>query len=448
MKKYLLMIYCCTVSWIVGAQSESELPARKDVKEKKELIYNFNEEGTHYVRLTFLNQVWARYNQSNPGTTVDGTPKSSTYDIGLRRTRIQLFGQISDRIFFYTQFGQNNLAYNSPRKQGIFFLDGITEFKVVNDYLSIGGGLTAWSGLSRYASPSAGTIMSLDAPLYQQATNDINDQFLRKLSIYAKGKLGKLDYRLAITNPMSVKNSEVQNTDIAQNSLFSSEPGKLQGQGYFMYQFLDKESNLTPYNAGTYLGKKRVFNVGAGFIAQSDAMWHLSGNGLDTVRTNLNLWAVDVFYDAPINAEKGNAITAYASFSSNDYGKNYVRNVGVMNPANGTNAQGSFNGPGSAFPMMGTGNTFYAQAGYLLKKGLLGNLGTLQPYATTQYSKFDLLSDPMLMYEAGVNWLIEGHRAKLSLNYQNRPVFMLNEGGDYEKETRKQMVLLQFQISI
>jgi hypothetical protein len=276
----------------------------------------------------------------------------------------------------------------------------------------------------------------------------VNDQFVRKFSVYAKGKLGKLDYRLAITNPMSVKNSDVQPAEIAQNSLFSSEPGKVQWQGYFMYQFLGKESNLTPYNVGTYLGKKRVFNIGAGFIAQPDAMWHLSDNGNDTVRTHLNLLAVDVFYDAPLHAEKGNALTVYASFSSNDYGKNYVRNVGVMNPANGTNAEGSFNGAGNAFPMIGTGNTFYAQAGYLFKKDLLGNLGTLQPYAASQYSKFDLLSDPMLMYEAGLNWIIEGHRSKLSLNYQNRPVFIQNNAGDYISDTRKQMVVLQFQISI
>jgi hypothetical protein len=54
----------------------------------------------------------------------------------------------------------------------------------------------------------------------------------------------------------------------------------------------------------------------------------------------------------------------------------------------------------------------------------------------------------MLMYEAGLNWIIEDHRSKLSLNYQNRPVFMMNGAGDYIKDARKQMVVLQFQISI
>ena len=119
-----------------------------------------------------------------------------------------------------------------------------------------------------------------------------------------------------------------------------------------------------------------------------------------------------------------------------------------MNPATGTNSNGSFNGAGNAFPMYGTGSTLYVQAGYKFRNGLLGNRGTLQPYACAQYSAFQLLKDPMLMYEAGVNWLIEGHRSKISLNYQDRPIFNLNSLNDYVVTTRRGMVVIQFQISI
>ena len=79
-------------------------------------------------------------------------------------------------------------------------------------------------------------------------------------------------------------------------------------------------------------------------------MWRLSENGLDTLRTNLALFAVDVFYDAPIDEAKGNAITAYASYSINDYGKNYVRNIGPMNPANRLGEDGSFQWAGQRLP--------------------------------------------------------------------------------------------------
>lgn len=61
-----------------------------------------NADASHYVKFTLLNQVWLRYNQSNPGTTVGGYAKPSTYDSGIRRFRIQMYGQLIDRVFSYS----------------------------------------------------------------------------------------------------------------------------------------------------------------------------------------------------------------------------------------------------------------------------------------------------------------------------------------------------------
>ena len=72
------------------------------------LKWKLNEDGSRYFQMTFLNQTWLRYNQYNDGTTVESALKKDGFDIGLRRTRIQMFGQISDRTFLYFQFGQNN----------------------------------------------------------------------------------------------------------------------------------------------------------------------------------------------------------------------------------------------------------------------------------------------------------------------------------------------------
>ncbi|MEX2568695.1 MAG: hypothetical protein WD431_22320 [Cyclobacteriaceae bacterium] len=429
-----------------------KIPAQEDRKEgrenkNKELKISLNEDGSHYVKGTFLNQIWVRNTQNNPGTTVDGYGEDNTFDIGLRRTRIQLFGQLSDKVFFYTQFGTNNLSYIGDRKQGLFFHDALAEIEIWDKFMAVGTGITGWNGLSRYASPSVGSVLSLDAPLYQQATNDATDQFLRKYSVYAKGKIGGMDYRLAMSKPMTIANSTVQGTSPGQNALFSAEPPHLQYHGYLMYQFLDSESNLTPYNVGSYQGKMTVFNLGAGFIYQNDAMWHLNDNA-ELIHENLSLLSVDAFLDHPISKERGTAITAYAAFSSNSYGKNYVRNLGVMNPTNGVNTQGSFNGPGNAFPMMGTGTTSYFQLGYLFNENLLANMGTLQPFITTQYSKFDLLDEAMMMNEYGFNWLIDRNNSKLSFQYQSRPVFNTNGLGDLIRTDRKGMWVMQFQISI
>jgi hypothetical protein len=197
----------------------------------------------------------------------------------------------------------------------------------------------------------------------------------------------------------------------------------------------------------SYLGKKRVFNVGAGFLHQGKAMWHTTAAG-DTVSQDLGLWAVDVFYDAPVNAAKGNAITAYACYSRYDFGLNYLKNAGAMNPANGVKAgQGTFTGPGNSFALLGTGTVLYAQAGYLFKQDLLGRLGTLQPYAATEYARYDRLADPMVLVNAGVNWLLAGNASKLTLGYQNRPVFAAQPTGEVKAMDRRGEYILQYQVA-
>lgn len=431
---------------VAADTSAPKEPQKEAKKEIKELKLKLNEDGSHYLKANFSSQIWARYTENNPGTTLDGYAYNSGFDIGLRRTRLIFSGQLTDRIFIFTQFGTNNLNTNGARKQGLFFHDVTAEFKAWGEHLSVGMGLTGWGGPLRFSSPSVASIMGTDAPLYQQTTNDASDQFLRKYAVFAKGKFGKFDYRVAIAKPMSIATS-AQPQQIATDARFSPEPPKLQYLGYFMYQFQDKESNLTPYTAGSYLGKKRIINLGAGFQFQKDAMWYANSSG-DTLHNNLAIYGVDVFIDQPLSKERGDAITAYAAFSSNNYGKNYVRNIGVMNTGNGVNANGTFNGAGDAFPMLGTGWTSYLQVGYMFKPNLLGSLGTFQYYAASQLSKFDLLKSNMLMFETGLNWLIEGTRYKISFNYQNRPVFKADGAGDLKQSERKGMYVVQFQIAI
>ncbi|MBK8887144.1 MAG: hypothetical protein IPN46_11600 [Saprospiraceae bacterium] len=84
----------------------------------------------------------------------------------------------------------------------------------------VGIGLSGWSGLARFSSPSTSTIMGLDAPLFQQATNDVTDQFLRKLGVFAKGKFNKLDYRISITQPFAFQKSPIYTSIVTKNLIF------------------------------------------------------------------------------------------------------------------------------------------------------------------------------------------------------------------------------------
>jgi hypothetical protein len=441
---FLLAVLC--LSHITFSQTTLPLLKNDEIK------LALSEDGTRYVRLTFLNQTWVRFTEQNRGTTIFGNAAPETWDVGLRRTRIQFLGQLSDRTFFYIQFGQNNFAFTSQRKVGAFFHDVTGEYAFIKRHLSIGAGLSGWSGLARYASPSVGTVMSLDAPLFEQATNDVTDQFLRKLGVYAKGKIGKLDYRVALSQPFMIQTSTVAQRPLGAKlpngspiATYNANIPTWQWQAYLMYQFLDEELNTIPYTTGTYLGKKKVFNLGAGFIYQPNAMWYM--NGTDTVKTAMRLLAADVYYDAPLNVEKGTALNFYAVYCNNDYGQNYIRNLGVMNLGDGVQAgQGTFTGTGNGFAMEGTGSIVYTQAGYLCKKNLLKSWGTLMPYAGMQWASYQAYKDNMLMWHVGVNWFIKGHQSKISLDYQNRPVFDANAQRELVEIQRKGMLVLQYQL--
>lgn len=415
--------------------------------QQNEIRHDFNEDGSQYIRFTFLNQTWLRYNQSNPGTFVNNELRDQTFDIGLRRTRMQFFGQLSSRVFFYTQFGMNNFNYLSQnagnRKLQAFFHDAVSEYLVFENknYLKIGAGLTITNGLSRFSQPSIGSILSLDVPVFAQATVDQTDIFSRKLSVYARGQVGHLDYRVVLSNPFPIHTTGQLPPTLSETTSFNLMAPSKQYQALLLWNFWESEPHTTPYMNGTYLGKKKVLNLESGFIAQPDATWSMLDS--DTALHDLFLWSIAIYLDTPLKGD-GTAISAYLGYFDMDYGPKYIRNNGIMNPANGTNGD-TFNGPGNAYPMFGTGKVIYAQGGYKLKEGLLGRLGTLMPYATLQAANYDRLNAPVVVYDIGLNWLIRGHNSKLSIDYQNRPVF---DSGIMENQimARRSSIMLQYQV--
>ena len=469
MKK--IIFFCLFV--FASVASKAQLDSAKIAERKEEntplkpVKLNLNKDGSNYIQFTGLVQAQVRWNNSNPGTTVNGTASPQTWDVGLRRVRFQILGQLSKRVFFYTQIGENNISYLAERKFGLFVLDALGEYALLKKHLSVGMGLSSWIGPLRYSAPGVGSFMGMDGPIYQQTTNDLNDQFVRRMGVYFKGKLGKLDYRVSITKPFIVNSTVNSPANISGGqaavpvlaalgngqSTFSTLNPNPQFNSYVSYQFFDQEDNRTPYNVGSYLGSKRVFNIGGGIQYQNQAMWHKELNTatgkIDTVSSQLLTAGIDVIYDAPINKEKGTAVHFYAAYMHSDYGQNYVRNLGVMNPADVTSkAPGALAGSGgSAFPMNGTGNTISAQAGYKFKNELLGSYGTLMPYVSCQATKYFNFSSEMFVYDIGVNWLLKGHNSKFSLDYQNRPFFTTASDGSINQFGRRGMVVLQYQVS-
>lgn len=453
------------------ADSSSQAPNKANPA-KQQLRINLSADGSRYFQATFLNQTWLRYNQSNEGSTRFGKTSPETFDIGLRRTRIQLFGQVTERAFLYFQFGQNNYnntagysATGGNRKLSAFFHDALTELKLSKgNQLKLGGGLTIMNGLSRFSQPSIGTIMSMDVPVFLQYSVDQIDQFDRRLAVYARGQLKKFDYRFYLSNPFPINSSGNAAPPISRNASFvnvsqnfSRNPGVNHQYGmYLAYNFFENENHTTPYMAGTYLGEKKVWNIALGGVYQKAATWYLSSNsgGLytDTSFADMMHLGLESFLDMPLNKEKGTAVNAFLGFYSTNYGPSYLRYNGIMNPATGSVAGNLVQSTayGNAFPMFGTGNILYAQAGYLLPKAwTTERFGRLMPYFSAQVAYFEALQyQHMSVLHIGLNWLLDSHRAKFSLDYQNRPTYTLGTNGAIGSGPRKGCITLQYQIFI
>ncbi len=451
MKKNILIIVGLVLITLptIGQQVPStEVQAKK--VEYPEFKKKLNESGSHYIKATVVGQFWSRYTDFNPGTTLNGYTKQVPFDIGIRRARVNFLAQPTDRIFFYAQFGQNNFNLTSKLNTGAFIHDFVGEYKIHPKMLSIGTGLSGWSGMARFAAPAVGSILGADAPLYQQVTNGVTDQFLRKLSIYAKGKIGKLDYRFALSNPMTAQSNTAYVAKASSTAaMISPRPPQLQSQGYVNYQFFDQEDNTLAYMTGTYHGKKKILNVGAGWIQQNRALWIINAPG-DTANVNMTLLGADVFSEIPLSAKR-NSISAYVAFTDYQMGENYLRYLGVMNPSTGIvgNNNISNGSGGNSVPLIGTGQTIFTQLAYKFRDNLLPEEGSIQVYASAQISKFQALKDNMMLYEGGINWLINGdHHSKLTFSYQSRPIYYKELNGDAATNSRRGMAVLQYQINL
>nr|WKN37932.1 porin [Tunicatimonas sp. TK19036] len=420
-------------------------------------------DSSKYIRVVLVEQFWVRWMQTNPGTVgSDGEPADWLTDIGSRRSRITLYSQISPRFLVYTQVGINNQTFlnggapgQGPKKPQMFVHDAWTEFTVIpeQDYetgeanqfsLSLGAGLHFWNGISRISSPGITNFLTVDLPVFSFSNIERTDQFGRQYGIYAKGMLGKLHYQLHWNKPFAHEQRSEITTERASN-IFSD---RWAAGGYAAYQFLEKESVFSPYRVGTYAGTKRVFNIGAGFYHHPEASGTLmSGNTDDIQKHAQSVWAVDAFLDYPFG-EQGMAVTAYASLFNFDYGPNYFRTVGIMNlDTRAADPSVSLSGYGNAEPLLGTGSILLAQAGLLLPPDWLGSLGKVQPFTQIEYKDLDYLDDTFTNLDVGFNWFLEGHNAKITLQYGTRPIFTEQNGLRLQTDTRGQWTL-QTQIYI
>lgn len=367
----------------------------------------FNEDGSKYLRFISWVQGQANYN-TNAGTN------QQELSMQVRRARLLMFSQITDKFMVLTHFGLNSLNAGSMSPTGgansshIFLHDAWAQY-TFSPKLTIGTGLHYYNGISRLNNQSTLNMLTMDNHRSSWATLGLSDQFARHIGVFAKGSLGKLQYQLAfndaMTNSLDARTPIPGGDAVYQGKQTLGADASKSYAGYLQYGFWDQESNFLPFKVGSYLGTKKVLNLGAGFFSHPkgaitvDLSSQIKGE-------NVGIFAVDAFYDAPLS-EKGDAITAYAVYQNNNYGKDYLYASGGI-------------------PVYGTGSMFYAHAGYLLpgKKEKL----RIQPYVAYGQHSYDASNDDLQELKVGVNGYISGHNAKLTLEYDSQS-FGSNEKG-------------------
>lgn len=355
------------------------------------LTLQLDDSGQKYIRFLMWHQIWATTNN------LAVADRKTTLTPSIRRSRFLAYAQISPRFLILTHFGLNNLtpanltALGNDGDSPQFFLhDAWTEFKV-SDALYLGAGLHYWKGLSRLSNQSTLNFMTLDQsrPFSHWHSLGITDQFARHLGIYAKGDLGAFDYRIALNSPGNSPlgdgrdyggQTSLTYTGVQQPDQDNNPVGNTIIEGYFRYNFWDKESNKLPYQVGAYLGQKKIFGIGAGFFAHPNGMYN---EELARHENVLHL-GVDAFLDVPTTA---GGITAYASFLHFDYGDQYLSR------------------------WAGTGSTLYAHFGHYFRGP------KLMPYVAYQIGSYDALDENPTALDIGLNYFINGHHAKLTLEY-------------------------------
>lgn len=389
MRKFQFFILCMLFIGLHSMYSQGSPDYNGGLKVK------FDEEGKKYLRIISWAQMQANYNN-------DAADDQSKLNFNLRRARVLMFAQINEKFLILTHFGLNSLNSGtmSPVGKGegsqLFMHDVWAQYNISKDHV-IGGGLHYFNGISRLNNQSTLNMMTLDNNRQSWSTIGLTDQFARHIGVFAKGKFGKLQYRVAIndaiTNGLDARDPELNGSAVygGKRLLGSKDAGKAYA-GYFDFQLMDQESNFLPFKVGSYLGGKKVFNIGAGFFMHPNGSVFMDSNG-DLQGQDVSILAVDAFYDAPLS-DDGSAITAYATFQSNDYGKDYL------------------------YSAYGTGSMIYGHVGYVFAGDKAKT--RFQPYISYGSNSYDAVDDNRNILGLGLNAYMSGHNSKLTLEYNNQ----------------------------
>lgn len=423
---------------------KEEIIPNKNPLDIGELKITLNPQGDKWLKFTISSQIWLRSIENNPGTSVNNVPQNQTYDAGIRRMRLSIQSQITPFYSIFLQMGMNNQNFISGggtgtgtngngKKAPFFFHDAYNELAIIprnNFYtgklnknnLYLGVGLHSWNGVSRLTNASTTKMLAGDLPIFNFPSIEIADQFSRQFGIFIHGEFNRLNYRFSINKPFATN----LKPNIGGGAVDNNQSGKLSFAGYTYYQFFNKEITATASLAGNNLAVKKILNIGMGFYSNSDATQTQSSENIYESH-NANIFGADIFSEIPLgNKKKEMGLTLYSVFYNYNYGPNYLRTSGVMNPGildSGFTGQKALEGAGNNRILMGTGNIWFTQAGFVLPK--FCSVLKIQPFFNYALKDMQALNQKGNYYDIGFNFYLYGQNAKVVAQYSNRPLYDL-----------------------
>lgn len=318
------------------------------------------------VKFGLLLQGWADWQQLNVGATgaspgVTGATDGYQQNLFLRRLRIIMGGQVAKDVSFFVETDNFNLgksagATSKSLGTGFLLQDAFVEWKIANEFM-IDGGLILIP-LCRNCNESAASQLAVDYGSFSfLESGPTTSSVGRDTGFQAKGYLfgNHLEYRAGAY----------------QGARQSGSRNAFRFSGRLQYNFLDPE--VGPFYPGTYLGKKKVFAIGAGYDTQND----------------YKAYAFDAFLDVPVG--KGNGLTFEADYINYDGGQTFT--------------------------------TLYKQNTILAQIGFYFGGAKLMPYFRFEDESF---TDDIRKVgnsqniQAGLNWYPYGHNFNIRAAYTSR----------------------------
>jgi hypothetical protein len=312
-------------------------------------------------------------------STEDGAPngRSRSADFNLDSVRLYINGSLTSSI---------KATFNTERDGDghVRLLDGFARFEPMDE-------INVWAG--RLLPPS--DRANLDGPYYLNAWSypGVVSQYPAKFAgrddgVTVWGKLlgKKLVYAVG---GFAGHNRFTGASNAGDNILYA---------GRITYNVFDPEDDPGYFTSSTYYGSANILAIGVA------GMYQKKGVGTATSPGDYKSWNVDLLFEKPLGDDVG-VITLEGAYYKYD-------TDGVLDVAPGFGGSGAVSNVGGLV----AGDAYLAGAAYLLP-GKVG-WGKFQPYL--RYQRFEPdLGGFARMIDGGVNYVIDGHNARISLDYAN-----------------------------